>query len=75
MKILLIFGIGADSSTFELPHFATPRYEIGIFKTRVFKMGKIKTGFAENLGLCYILFFRVRLLVKVIFFLWILVPA
>ena len=50
MTILLKFGIGADSSTFGLPRFAMPRYEMGVFKTEVFKMGKIKTGFAENLG-------------------------
>ena len=52
MKILLKFGIGADSSTFGLPRFAMPRYEMGVFKTGVFKAGKIKTGFAENLGHC-----------------------
>ena len=45
MNILLEFGIGADCSTFGLPRFATPRYEMGVFKT-----GKIKTGFSENLG-------------------------
>ena len=36
MDMLLKFGTGADSSTFGLPHFATPHYQI---------------GFAENLGL------------------------
>ena len=50
MKVLLKFGIGANSSTFGLSRFATRRYEMGIFKMGVFKMGKIKTGFAENLG-------------------------
>ena len=50
MKILLKFGIGADSSTFGLPRFTTPRYEMGVFKTGVFKTGKIKMEFAENLG-------------------------
>ena len=45
MKTPLKFGIGVDSSTFGFPRFATPRYEMGVFKT-----GKIKTGFAENLG-------------------------
>ena len=45
MWILLLFGIGANSSTFGLPRFAMPHYEMGVFK-----MGKIKTGFAENLG-------------------------
>ena len=44
------------NSTFGLRHFATPRYEMGVFKTGVFKTGVfitgiIKTGFAENLGL------------------------
>ena len=41
MDTLLKFGIGADSSTFRLPRFATPYYQMGFFKT----------GFAENLGL------------------------
>ena len=50
MKVLLKFGIGADSSTFRLACIATPRYEMGVFKTEIFKMGKIKTRFAENLG-------------------------
>ena len=40
MKILLKFGIGADSSTFGLPRFATPHYQMGFFKM----------GLAENLG-------------------------
>ena len=40
MSTLLKFGIGADSSTFGFPHFATPRYQIGFFKM----------GFAENLS-------------------------
>ena len=52
MKIPLKFGIGADSSTFGLPRFATPHYEIGGFKMGVFIKGKIKTGFEENLGHC-----------------------
>ena len=41
MDMLLNFGIGADSSTFRLPRFATPYYQMGFFKT----------GFAENFGL------------------------
>ena len=45
MNILMKFGIGADSSTFGLLRFRTPCYETGVFK-----MEKIKTGFAENLG-------------------------
>ena len=40
MNILLKFGIGAGSSTFGLPCFATPHYQMGFFKMR----------FAENLG-------------------------
>ena len=40
MSTLLKFGIGADSNTFGLPRFATPRYQMGLFKM----------GFAENLG-------------------------
>ena len=47
MDMLLNFGIGDDSSTFGLPHFTTPRYEMGVFKT-----GKIKMGFTENLDHC-----------------------
>ena len=50
MNMLLKFGIGVNSSTFGLPCFATPRYEMGVFKTGIFKTRKIKTGFAENLG-------------------------
>ena len=50
MDMLLKFGIGANSSTFGLLCFATPCYEIGVFQTEVFKMGKIKPGFAEYLG-------------------------
>ena len=45
MGTLLKFGVGADSSTFGLPRFAAPPYEM-----RVFKTWKIKTGFADNLG-------------------------
>ena len=40
MDMLLKFGIGADSSTFGLPRFTTPHYQMGFFKM----------GFAENLG-------------------------
>ena len=40
MNILLKFGIGADSGSFGLPRFATPHYQMGVFKM----------GFAENLG-------------------------
>ena len=47
MDRLLKFGIGANSSTFQLPRFATPRFKMGVFKT-----GKFKTGFTENLGQC-----------------------
>ena len=36
----LRFGLGADSSPFGLPRFATPCYQMGFFKM----------GFAENLG-------------------------
>ena len=50
MDLLLKFGIGANSSTFRLPRFATPHFEPGVFKTGNFKMGKFKTEFAENLG-------------------------
>ena len=46
MDMLLKFGIGVDSSTFELPRYETPHYETGVFNMRFFK-----TGFAENLGL------------------------
>ena len=56
MKILFKFGIGANSSTFGLPHLATPHYEMEVFKT-----GKIKTGFAENIGLYLLLFSSLRL--------------
>ena len=52
MDMLLKFGIGADSSTFELPHFETPRFKTGKLKTGHFKMGKLKTGLTENLGKC-----------------------
>ena len=45
MKILLKFGIVADFSTFGLPCFATPRYEMGGFK-----MGKIKTDLQRTLA-------------------------
>ena len=41
MDMLLKFGIGADSSTFGLPGYATPLYQMGFFET----------GVAENLGL------------------------
>ena len=43
--MLLKFGIGADSSPYELPHFET-----GNFKTGNLKMGKLKMGLAENRG-------------------------
>ena len=42
MNMLLKFGVGADSSIFELPRYATPRFKTGIFKM----------GFAEKLGHC-----------------------
>ena len=45
MDMLLNFGIGADSSTFELPYYATSCCEMGVYKT-----GFYKTEFAENLG-------------------------
>ena len=45
MNIILKFVIGVDSSTFGLPRFAMPHYQMEVFKT-----GEIKTGFAENLG-------------------------
>ena len=41
MKILLKFGIGAHLGTFGLPHFATPRYEMVVFKTGRIKMGSL----------------------------------
>ena len=55
IDLLLKFGIGADSSTFELPRYAMPGFKTyvfkkGDFKTGKFKTGKFKTGFAENLG-------------------------
>ena len=54
MDMLLTFGLGADSSTFELPPFETPRFEIGLFKTGDFKTGKLKMELAENLGQWYL---------------------
>ena len=45
MNMPLKFGIGADSSTFELPRFENPRFKTGDFKT-----GKLKTGLSEKLG-------------------------
>ena len=53
MDMHLIFGIGADSSTFELPRFETPHFKMGKLKKGHFKPGKLKTGLAENLGHCY----------------------
>ena len=44
MKIILKFGIWANSSSFGLPCFETPRYQMGFFKIGFFKM-----GFTENL--------------------------
>ena len=35
MNIPLKFGIGANSSTFELPRFATPLYQMGFFQNGV----------------------------------------
>ena len=52
INMLLKFGTGAYSSTFELARFELPRFETGIFKMGNFKTGKFKTGLAENLGLC-----------------------
>ena len=57
MDMLLIFWIGADFSTFELPRYTKPRiktgvFKTGFFKTGFFKTGFFKTGFAENLGKC-----------------------
>ena len=49
MDMLLKFGIGADSSTFGLPRFATPSYEMGDFNLGVFKTRKFKMDFADNL--------------------------
>ena len=51
MDMLLKFGIGANSSTFELPRFETPHFKTGKLKMGHFKTGKFKTGLAENLGL------------------------
>ena len=52
--MLLKFGIGVNSSTFQLPCFAMPRFEKGVFKTGDFKMRNFKTGFAENLALAIV---------------------
>ena len=50
MDMLLKFGIGADSSTFELPHYPTPVSKRGFSKRGISKWGFSKRGFAENLG-------------------------
>ena len=47
MNMVLKFGIGADSSTFGLPPYATPRYQMGFFRM----------GLADNLGLYYVAIF------------------
>ena len=52
MDMLKKFGTGANSRTFELPHFQMPCFKTGKLKTGHFKMGKLKTGLTENLGKC-----------------------
>ena len=44
MDMLLKFGIGADSSTFELPHFKVPRFENWAFQNGGYQNGEIENG-------------------------------
>ena len=46
-KSIFMIGQLPEMTLHGLPLFATPRYDMGVFKT-----GKIKTGFPENLGQC-----------------------
>ena len=48
MDMLLIFGIGADSSTFELPCYTTPNFETGGFQNGGFQNGEIQNGLCRE---------------------------